>query len=236
MSTARRCSSLVGRAEMVLPMWHRLQHAWGPARDVRDRQPLMALGAPPAMPDRPGGAPGAGRRARRLPGRGDRHVHRRGRHRPARRRRRARLPAPGGQPDRRRPGLRPLRARPGGLQGRGRVRSRRRSARSRASGCIRSGAATGSGRPGTAAVAAAVVNSGRIASLYVNSFNTVARAAYARVGFRRGRHVRDRPARLSRPCSDNVELVTSWRAIVRINPTFGWRATVRLRRIGVTDS
>jgi predicted GNAT family acetyltransferase len=27
------------------------------------------------------------------------------------------------------------------------------------------------------------VGSGRIASLYVNSFNTVARAAYARIGF-----------------------------------------------------
>ena len=36
MSTARRCSSLVGRAELVLPMWQRLEHAWGPARDVRD--------------------------------------------------------------------------------------------------------------------------------------------------------------------------------------------------------
>ena len=33
------------------------------------------------------------------------------------------------------------------------------------------------------AVAAAVVGSGRIASLYVNSFNTVARATYARIGF-----------------------------------------------------
>ena len=42
----------------------------------------------------------------------------------------------------------------------------------------------GLGTAGTATVAAAVVNSGRIASLYVNSFNTVARAAYARVGFR----------------------------------------------------
>ena len=40
------------------------------------------------------------------------------------------------------------------------------------------------GTAGTAAVAAAVVNGGRIASLYVNSYNTVARAAYARVGFR----------------------------------------------------
>ena len=32
-------------------------------------------------------------------------------------------------------------------------------------------------------MAASVVDSGRIASLYVNSFNTVARAAYTRVGF-----------------------------------------------------
>src|SRR3954453_22416064 len=48
MSTARRCSSLVGRAELVLPMWDRLQSAWGPARDVRDHQPLMALGVAPS--------------------------------------------------------------------------------------------------------------------------------------------------------------------------------------------
>ena len=47
MSTARRCSSLVGRAEMVMPMWQRLEHAWGAARDVREHQPLMALSTPP---------------------------------------------------------------------------------------------------------------------------------------------------------------------------------------------
>ena len=41
----------------------------------------------------------------------------------------------------------------------------------------------GMGTAGTAALAAAVVRSGRIASLYVNSFNTVARATYARIGF-----------------------------------------------------
>ncbi len=35
----------------------------------------------------------------------------------------------------------------------------------------------------TATVAAVIVATGRIASLYVNNFNTVARAAYARVGF-----------------------------------------------------
>jgi predicted GNAT family acetyltransferase len=41
----------------------------------------------------------------------------------------------------------------------------------------------GLGTAGTATVAAAVVNRGRTASLYVNSFNTVARATYARIGF-----------------------------------------------------
>jgi predicted GNAT family acetyltransferase len=41
----------------------------------------------------------------------------------------------------------------------------------------------GLGVSGTAAMAAAVVASGRIASLYVNSYNTVARATYARIGF-----------------------------------------------------
>ena len=41
----------------------------------------------------------------------------------------------------------------------------------------------GYGVAGTAALAAAVVRSGRTASLYVNGFNTVARATYARIGF-----------------------------------------------------
>ena len=47
MGAARRCSSVVGRAELVLPMWRRLEHAWGTARDVREHQPLMALSTPP---------------------------------------------------------------------------------------------------------------------------------------------------------------------------------------------
>ena len=47
MSQARRCSSLVGRAELVMPMWQRLEHVWGPARDVREHQPLMALSGAP---------------------------------------------------------------------------------------------------------------------------------------------------------------------------------------------
>ena len=41
----------------------------------------------------------------------------------------------------------------------------------------------GLGTAGTASVAAAVIQTGRVASLYVNGYNTIARAAYARVGF-----------------------------------------------------
>jgi predicted GNAT family acetyltransferase len=41
----------------------------------------------------------------------------------------------------------------------------------------------GLGTAGTATLAAVIVGTGRIASLYVNGFNTVARATYDRVGF-----------------------------------------------------
>ena len=121
MSTARRCSSLVGRAECVMPMWRRLEHAWGPARDVRDHQPLMALSTAPQSPVDPAVRPvrvdeldaylvaaidmfigevGIDPRI----GDGGRGY----------RRRVAALIAAGR-------GMGPLRARPGGLQGRGRI-------------------------------------------------------------------------------------------------------------------
>jgi predicted GNAT family acetyltransferase len=45
----RSCSSLVGPAEQVLGLWDELRGDWGPAREVRDDQPLMAAGKPPLV-------------------------------------------------------------------------------------------------------------------------------------------------------------------------------------------
>jgi uncharacterized protein len=45
----RRCSSLVGPAGMVLPLWDLLRPHWGRAREVRAAQPLLAIDAPPAV-------------------------------------------------------------------------------------------------------------------------------------------------------------------------------------------
>jgi predicted GNAT family acetyltransferase len=49
----RRCSTVVGPASAVLPLWDLLAPAWGPARDVRRRQPLLAIDGPPAVPIEP---------------------------------------------------------------------------------------------------------------------------------------------------------------------------------------
>lgn len=45
----RRCSSLVGPADSVASMWALLEPRWGPARDVRPHQPLMAIDRPSAV-------------------------------------------------------------------------------------------------------------------------------------------------------------------------------------------
>ncbi|HEX5404859.1 MAG TPA: GNAT family N-acetyltransferase [Pseudonocardiaceae bacterium] len=45
----RMCSSLVGPAEQVLGLWQELAPDWGPAREVRADQPLMALGTVPKV-------------------------------------------------------------------------------------------------------------------------------------------------------------------------------------------
>jgi len=48
------CSSIVGPADAVLGLWDRLGPAWGPAREVRTAQPLLATYAPPAVTPDPG--------------------------------------------------------------------------------------------------------------------------------------------------------------------------------------
>lgn len=182
MSAARRCSSLVGHVDLVLPMWRRLEAAWGPARDVRDEQPLLALTGPPACDRDP-----AVRRVR-----GDELD--------------AYLVAAVdmfigevGVDPRHGDGGRGYRRRVAGLIAAGRAWARFENgevvfkaevgAVSPAVGQIQGvwvhpeWRGQGLGAAGTATLAADIVGTGRIASLYVNGYNAVARAAYAKVGF-----------------------------------------------------
>ncbi|WP_055400457.1 MULTISPECIES: GNAT family N-acetyltransferase [unclassified Mycobacterium] len=182
MSGTRRCSSLVGRAELVMRMWERLEPAWGPARDVRDRQPLLALSRHPDCDIDPGvrqvrpdeldaylvaavdmfiGEVGVDPRL----GDGGRGY----------RRRVASLIAAGRAWARFEQGQVVFKAEVGSQSpGVGQIQGVWVHPEWRGLGI---------GTAGTATVAAVIVGSGRTASLYVNSFNTVARAAYARVGF-----------------------------------------------------
>jgi uncharacterized protein len=182
MSGTRRCSSLVGRADLVLPMWERLEAAWGPARDVRDQQPLMALSAHPNCAIDPGvrqvrpdeldaylvaavdmfiGEVGVDPRL----GDGGRGY----------RRRVASLIAAGRAWARFEDGEVVFKAEVGSQSpGVGQIQGVWVHPQWRGLGL---------GTGGTATVAAVIVGSGRTASLYVNDFNAVARAAYSRVGF-----------------------------------------------------
>ena len=49
----RRCSTIVGPAASVGPLWDLLSPYWGPARDHRPRQPLMAIDGPAAVAAEP---------------------------------------------------------------------------------------------------------------------------------------------------------------------------------------
>ncbi|WP_029112444.1 GNAT family N-acetyltransferase [Mycobacterium sp. URHB0044] len=183
MGTARRCSSLVGRAELVMPMWHRLENAWGPARDVREHQPLMALDGPPQCPIDPAVRPvRMDELDAYLVAAIDMFI------------------GEVGVDPRLGDGGRGYRRRVAGLIAAGRAWARFErgevvfkaevGSQSPAVGQIQGvwvhpdSRGRGLGAAGTATLAAAVVRSGRTASLYVNSFNTVARATYARIGFR----------------------------------------------------
>jgi uncharacterized protein len=182
MSASRRCSSLVGRAELVMPMWRRLESAWGPARDVRDHQPLMSLSSMPTCPIDPGvrqvrpdeidtylvaavdmfiGEVGVDPRL----GDGGRGY----------RRRVANLIAAGRAWARFEHGEVIFKAEVGSQS----------PAVSQIQGVWvhPEWRGQGLGTGGTATLAAVIVGTGRIASLYVNNFNTVARATYARIGF-----------------------------------------------------
>lgn len=49
----RRCSSIVGAADLVGSLWALLEPAWGPARDVRPNQPVLVISDPPLVPADP---------------------------------------------------------------------------------------------------------------------------------------------------------------------------------------
>ncbi|MGV9480287.1 GNAT family N-acetyltransferase [Gordonia aichiensis] len=182
LASARVCSSIVGGSDIVLAMWERLCPSWGPAREIRPVQPLLALSGPPRVAPDPGV---------RLVTLDDLDVY---------------LPAAiemfigevGVDPcagD----GGRSYRRRLAALISAQRVFARFEDGQvvfkaeigslSRRVGQIqgvwvdpaRRGEGFGGG--GTAEVAAAIQAQGRIPSLYVNSFNLPARAVYQQVGF-----------------------------------------------------
>ncbi|MCJ0904805.1 GNAT family N-acetyltransferase [Rhodococcus sp. ARC_M6] len=179
----RMCSSLVGRAELALPLWEMLELDWGSAREVRAEQPLMAVSEPLACAPNP-----SVRQVRSdeldiyLPaavsmfieevgidprandgGRGYRH-------------RVASLIAAGRAWAHIEDGQVVFKAEVGSVSSRcGQIQGVWVNPEFRGQGY---------GITGTAAVAESIMASGRIASLYVNSFNTIARSTYSRVGFR----------------------------------------------------
>jgi predicted GNAT family acetyltransferase len=180
----RTCSSVVGPAEQVLGMWSRLAGHWGPAREVRSDQPLMAFRGEPHH------APDQAVRAVRLE---ELDTY---------------LPAAVAM-FREEVGVDPCavdggagyRAKVADLIGSGRAFARFEQgevvfkaeigALSARVGQIQgvwvhpSWRGRGLGAAGTASVARTlVVDMGRTASLYVNAFNPAAMAAYRRVGFR----------------------------------------------------
>jgi len=46
----RQCATILGPSDLVLPLWDRLEPRWGPAREVRADQPLMACPGDPQGP------------------------------------------------------------------------------------------------------------------------------------------------------------------------------------------
>ncbi|QCQ90654.1 GNAT family N-acetyltransferase [Rhodococcus sp. SGAir0479] len=178
----RMCSSLVGRAELTMPLWEMLETEWGTPREVRSEQPLLVLRGDAAVRPDP--------RVRQV--RMDELD--------------AYLPAAVamfieevGIDPRANDGGRSYRRRVANLIAAGRAWARFEGGEVVYKAEVGSMSATvgqiqgvwvdparrgeGLGSGGTAAVAAAVSALGRTPSLYVNSFNERARRAYDRVGF-----------------------------------------------------
>ncbi|WP_245717585.1 GNAT family N-acetyltransferase [Nocardia jejuensis] len=178
----RICSSVVGRRELALPLWDLLAEHWGPPRELRADQPLLALERTAAVtPDL---------RVRRVrPEEIDRYLVAAV----------AMFTEEIGVDPRAGDGGRGYRRRVAGLIESGRAWARFEDgevvfkaevgALSRRTGQIQGvwvhpdRRGQGYGTSGTAAVANVVVASGRAASLYVNCYNEVARRAYKKVGF-----------------------------------------------------
>ncbi|TFV47183.1 DUF4081 domain-containing GNAT family N-acetyltransferase [Blastococcus sp. TF02A-35] len=180
----RRCSTIVGPASSVAPLWQLLEPWWGPCRDHRPRQPLLAIDGPPAVAAEPRVRPVRPEELETL------------------------LPASIAMFTEE-VGVSPLRA-DGGVGYRARVADLIRAGRSLAwiedgevlfkaeigavsrAACQVQGvwvAPAHRGRGIGTACTAAVVEYARaviapVVSLYVNDYNTRARAAYGRVGFR----------------------------------------------------
>jgi predicted GNAT family acetyltransferase len=178
----RGCSSIVGRAELVLPLWDELSLSWSPARAVRDDQPLMALAGRAAVePD------GSVRPVR---------MDEMDRYLPAAI---AMFSEEVGVDPRLGDGGAGYRARVAELVSSGRAFARfedREVVFKAEIGALSSRVGQiqgvwvrpdrrghGLGTSGTAAVVDRLLGMGRVASLYVNGFNEAARTAYKRVGF-----------------------------------------------------
>ncbi|MFF3567071.1 GNAT family N-acetyltransferase [Nocardia jiangxiensis] len=179
----RVCSSVVGRQELALPLWDLLSRSWGPPREVRPEQPLLALDGPSEVLADP--------KVRRVrTDELDRYLVAAV----------AMFTEEIGVDPRAGDGGRGYRRRVASLIQSGRAWARFEDgevvykaevgAMSRRAGQIQGvwvhpdRRGQGFGTAGTAAVANAVVASGRTASLYVNSYNEIARCAYATIGFR----------------------------------------------------
>nr|WP_188940748.1 DUF4081 domain-containing GNAT family N-acetyltransferase [Nakamurella endophytica] len=179
----RRCASIIGLAEHVLPLWEYLEPRWGGARDVRPDQPLMALLDPVAVPPDPA--------VRAV------QVSELDCYYPAAV---AMFTEEVGVDPRGADGGAAYRSRLAGLLQAGRAFARfdggevvvkaeigalsQRVALIQGVWVHPAFRGRGLAAPAVAAVARHIVSIGRIPSLYVNSYNAPARAAYRRVGFR----------------------------------------------------